>query len=159
MFFVKAIFLYLKNSRISGDIMLEGLTVNYWAVLVSAIISMIIGAVWYSPLGFGQKWMKSMKFKKSEMKKMQVSANQAYALGFVSALLTMFVLAIFMQYSRVTSASHGASIAFLLWLGLAVPVLLGSYLWENKPWSAFLIGAGYQLVSLLIAGAILGVWI
>ena len=33
-------------------------TINYIAVLVSAVIGMAIGALWYSPLLFGKIWMK-----------------------------------------------------------------------------------------------------
>ncbi len=32
--------------------------INYWAVLVAAVVSMVIGALWYSPVLFGKLWMK-----------------------------------------------------------------------------------------------------
>ena len=34
------------------------MAVNYLAVLVAAIVSMVIGGLWYSPLLFGNVWMK-----------------------------------------------------------------------------------------------------
>lgn len=139
--------------------MLEGLTINYWAVLVSAIASMAIGMFWYSPAVFGKAWMKGMKFKKSDMKKMHLTPGAAMAFGFAASLLTMFVLAIFMQYTQVTTIVHGMTISFWVWLGFVMPVVLGGTLWENKPWKVFLIGASYQLVNFLVAGAILGAWI
>ena len=30
--------------------------INYWAVLVSVLAVMAIGAVWYSPAAFGRQW-------------------------------------------------------------------------------------------------------
>jgi hypothetical protein len=33
--------------------------IHYWAVLVSAIVSMIIGSIWYGPL-FGKLFMREM---------------------------------------------------------------------------------------------------
>jgi hypothetical protein len=32
------------------------MNINYWAVLVCGVLSMVIGFVWYGPL-FGKKWM------------------------------------------------------------------------------------------------------
>jgi hypothetical protein len=32
--------------------------INYLAVLVAALVSMVIGGLWYSPLLFGNIWMK-----------------------------------------------------------------------------------------------------
>ena len=35
---------------------METITVNYWAIVAGAVLSMVIGAIWYGPL-FGKKWM------------------------------------------------------------------------------------------------------
>lgn len=35
--------------------------VNYLAVLVSAIASMVLGMIWYNPSVFGNTWMKLSK--------------------------------------------------------------------------------------------------
>jgi len=37
-------------------------TINYLAVLVSAVIFFIIGGLWYSPLMFANPWIKAMGF-------------------------------------------------------------------------------------------------
>ena len=33
------------------------LAVNYPAVVVAAVVALVVGAVWYSPLGFGKAYM------------------------------------------------------------------------------------------------------
>ena len=35
--------------------------INWWAVLAAAVINMVIGAIWYSPSGFGKPWMKNFR--------------------------------------------------------------------------------------------------
>ena len=36
--------------------------INFWAVLVSAIATMVIGFLWYSPILFANPWMRLMGF-------------------------------------------------------------------------------------------------
>ena len=38
------------------------LGVNLWAVLVSALATMVVGFVWYSPVLFANSWMKLMGY-------------------------------------------------------------------------------------------------
>ena len=60
-------------------------TVNYWAIGVGAILSMIIGVVWYGAL-FGKMWMKINgvdPHNTEEMKAMQKSANSLYIVQFI----------------------------------------------------------------------------
>ena len=51
---------------------MEVLELNYVAVLVCAVVSMVVGAVWYGPL-FGKQWMEvigiNAKDKKAREKK------------------------------------------------------------------------------------------
>ncbi|MDO8656228.1 MAG: DUF1761 domain-containing protein, partial [Nanoarchaeota archaeon] len=41
--------------------------INYLAVLVAAIISMIVGAFWYSPYLFGKQWTELMNLAPKDM--------------------------------------------------------------------------------------------
>ena len=52
------------------------LEVNYLAVLVAAIVNMVVGALWYSPLLFGKAWMKLTGFNKKQLKKAKEKAKK-----------------------------------------------------------------------------------
>ncbi|HYU64967.1 MAG TPA: DUF1761 domain-containing protein, partial [Candidatus Paceibacterota bacterium] len=67
-------------------------TLNYWAILVAAVAQMVIGALWYGPL-FGKMWMHLTHRTMDDMKGQ--SAGSAYAMGFVVALVSAYVLAHF----------------------------------------------------------------
>ena len=132
--------------------------VNYWAVLVCGIVSMVLGFVWYGPL-FGKKWMEivgATDMDKERRKEMQKGMWKLYLTSFVLALLQACVLARFLP---LVSGSVYASI-FWLWAGLVVPVLAGASMWNNDSarisWARFLIQSGYYLVLLMIFGFILG---
>ena len=93
--------------------------INYWAVLVAAVVSMVIGSIWYGPL-FGTLFMKEMGMnawspeKKAEMKK---SMGRAYALQFIGSLVMFLVLAWYIVTCFQASLYSGLAIAFGLWLG------------------------------------------
>jgi len=74
---------------------METITVNYWAIAAGAVLSMVIGAVWYGPL-FGKKWMELVGVDSADQeatKKMQKSAGPLYLVQFILTLFQVLVLA------------------------------------------------------------------
>ena len=132
--------------------------VNYLAVFVSAIVSMILGSLWYSPLLFGNAWMKLSGAKKDMNKAKAKGMIGSYLAMFIGVLLTAFILAHFVQYVTASSFFEGMQAGVWLWLGFIAPVLLGSMLWEGKPFRYYLINVIYHLINLAVMGGILAVW-
>ena len=67
--------------------MIGGIEVNYLVILVSAIISFIIGALWYSLL-FGKSWTKLMGFSAKDIEKTKKkSMAKTYFIGFIAQLI------------------------------------------------------------------------
>ncbi len=121
-------------------------------------IAFIIGAVWHSPVLFGNTWMKIMgadKYSKDELKKMQKEMGKFYALQFFLTILTMFVL---YQNIKYFGGKNGVSYAIFMWLGYVLPIQVSSVIWgsTDKKWWCSQIGilAGLQLVIFIIAGYI-----
>lgn len=133
-------------------------SVNLAAVLVAALVNMVLGGLWYSPLLFGKTWMKLSNIPMEKMGEMKKQATKSYAIAFVAALVMSYVLAHFATYMKVATIPEGAQLGFWIWLGFVVPVSLGSVLWEGKGYTLFGINVGYYLVSLLIMGSIFAVW-
>lgn len=132
--------------------------INYLAVLVAAVASMVVGGLWYSPLLFGKQWMKMMKFEEKDLPKMKQEAKKSYALGFVSSLVMSYVLAHFVDYTASTTVVTGLQLGFWIWLGFTATLQLGSVLWEGKSWKLFFLNTAHSLVSLLLMAVILAVW-
>ena len=135
--------------------------VNLYAVLVSALATMVLGFVWYSPLLFARPWMKLMgcdpddSAKVAEMRK---NAGPAYGISLLAALISAFVLGKIVAIANVSSALYGMKIGFAVWLGFVTTVQLTASLFARQPWKLYLINSGYQLVCYLAMGAILTVW-
>jgi hypothetical protein len=135
--------------------------INFWAVLVSAVATMVIGFVWYSPILFATPWMVLMGFDpndKAKLAEMQKGAGKIYGLSFVASLVSAVVLAKIIDIATVVTIPYGMKIAFAVWLGFVTTVQLTGALFGRQPTKLYLINTGYQLVCYLVMGAILAVW-
>lgn len=137
-----------------------GVEVNYITILIAAVVSMVVGFVYYSPFVLGKPWMKYMGYKKEDMKPEGSTMIRVYGTSYILAIVTAYVLFYvftlslnFFQYDRL---STGLMIAFWMWLGFVMPVQSTDFLFGKKPWQAFAINTGYQFVSLLAMGAVIG---
>lgn len=136
--------------------------VNYLAVVVAAVASMVLGFVWYGPL-FGKPWMAMMGFTKEGMEAAKTKGmTMNYVLMALGSLVMAFVLShvlVFaMAYMKVSGWGAGVSTGFWNWLGFILPVVMGDQLWGGKSWKLLPITAGYYLVSMVMMGVILAVW-
>lgn len=138
---------------------MEQVNVNLLAVLVAAIVSMVIGSLWYSTILFGKTWIRLSGLTQENMDKAkQKGMGKTYTFGFIGSLLMSYVLAHSVAYASAVTFGGGMVAGFWNWLGFVVPVILGSILWENRSVGLFFINIGYYLVSLIIMGGILAVW-
>ena len=137
------------------------LGVNLWAILVSALATMVAGFVWYSPMLFAKPWTILMGYDpndKAKLAEMQKSAGPSYATSLVASILSAMVLGKVIYVAHVTSAPYGVKIGFAVWLGFVTTVQLTNALFMRQPFKLYLINTGYQLVCYLAMGAILGGW-
>jgi len=128
---------------------------NYLAVIVSAIVYWLLGAIWFAVL-FGKQWMVLEGITDAQAK----NANPAplYVINFVLDVLLAFALAQICSWRNAGTAARGASVGVLLWIGIVAPVTYVTNMYEMKPINLFLINEGYVLLGLIVMGAILGAW-
>jgi hypothetical protein len=141
---------------------MEPVPINYLAVVVAALASMVIGSVWYGPL-FGKTWMILSGITPERMDSAKASGmGKTYLLAFVGSLVMSYVLAhalVFAAaYFKMSGIPAGLMCGFWNWLGFIAPVTLGAVLWEGKSWTLWLLMNGYYLLTLLIMGMILSAW-
>ncbi len=140
---------------------MEAITVNYLAIVAGAVISMIIGAIWYGPL-FGKKWMEINGVDPSDeeaKQKMQKSAGPLYAVQFALTLFQVFVLA---HLVADTKLAGGIERSLWIWGAFVIPTLAGAVMWTNETsrykWARFRIQGGYQLILFIVFGLLLQFW-
>jgi hypothetical protein len=135
--------------------------VNWLAILVAAISTMVLGFLWYSPVLFAKPWMREMGYDlndKARMGEMKKSAGPAYGGSFVASLVSAFVLALLFNWFQNYTVRFGLLVGFHVWLGFVATVQFTGALFMKQSMKLFAINTGYQLVCYLVMGAILAVW-
>ena len=137
--------------------------INYLAVFVAGIVATGLGALWYGPL-FGKQWMAltGNTMPTAVTPEIKKQMNKGYAITFIGALVMAYVLAHSLAFASLAMNAGGVSAGlmggFWNWLGFVAPVMLGTVLWEGRPWKLYFLNVGYYLVTLLVMGAILSLW-
>src|SRR6187431_805760 len=126
-------------------------TLNYWAVLVAALSTFLIGGIWYSPAVFGKAWMRENGFTEESMKHSNMA--KIFGLAFFLGLIASINLAMFLGPD--TNVKLGALYGFLAGFGWVATFVGTHYLFERKSFKLFLINAGYSVVALTVMGAII----
>ncbi len=136
--------------------------VNCGAVFGSAVATMVIGFLWYSPFLFAKPWMVAMGYDpedKARIAEMQKGAGLKYGISFLASLLSAFVLGKIIFHLAISTSLYGMKAGLGVWAAFVMTVQLTDKLFTNKPWNLFLINTGYQLACYLAMGAILGKWV
>jgi len=129
---------------------------NHWAVLVSAVILWLLGAIWYSPALFVRPWMAALGVDPNRKDKSGLVSGMISSL--VGDLILAFVLWHMIAWAHADSFGMGAFIGFLCWLGFIAAPQFPQGIYERRPFILFLINTGYWLVGMIAVGGLLAVW-
>jgi hypothetical protein len=129
--------------------------INWLAVLLAFVASMVIGFVWYMPAVLGNRWMAAIGKTEEDLKNISGGAG-IWVPMMVAAALTAILLAVLISKLDLDNALAGGF--FALVLGLVFRA--GGHLIHNgfagRPVAVTLIDSGHDLVAMTVAGAIIG---
>jgi uncharacterized membrane protein YpjA len=132
--------------------------VNWWAVLVCAILSMVIGFIWYGPL-FGKPWGNITGWTNEKVSALPKSSTaRSYILAFIAAFIIASVLAITLLAINTNGIGNGIVAAIVLWVGFTGATIGVNMTFERRPLSLFCIEAGYHLLTLVVYSIVLSLW-
>jgi hypothetical protein len=129
---------------------------NHLALLVSAVMQWLLGAIWYSPVLFARPWSAMVGVTRETARKNAMIAGMI--VSFIGSLVVSFILAHIIFWSGVDSFVWGALIGFIAWAGFMAAPLSASYIYEGRPFTLFAINTGYWLLALILSGGLLAVW-
>lgn len=128
--------------------------INYFAGLVAALITFVVGGLWYSPAVFGKAWMAENGFTEESLKNSNMV--RIFGLTFVLGLIAAINLAFFIGPE--SRPGVGALWGFLAGAGWVATFIGTHYLFERRSFKLFAINAGYAVVTLTLMGLILAAW-
>jgi hypothetical protein len=129
--------------------------VTFFPILAAGIVSAVIGFVWYHPRVFGSAWMRMSNItpEMAERGKKRMPLYASFAL--LASMLAAYVMNYFGIAWGVYDVVGAIELGIWSWIGFVVPTMLGMVLWEHKPFSLYLINAGYWLVSFVVMAIVL----
>jgi hypothetical protein len=131
---------------------MEGMDINYLALVVAAILPLVTGLIWYNPKVFGTAWMKESGMTEEKAKSM--NPGKTYGLAVIMAFLIAFALWPAVMTGGAPGMEHGA----LLGITLAMPVLATNALFEQKSFKYVIINAGYWIVTMALMRDLINAW-
>ncbi|KAF2333359.1 MULTISPECIES: DUF1761 domain-containing protein [Flavobacterium] len=156
--------------------------INFVALFIAAIVTLVTGFIWYSPKVFGTIWMKENNLTQEELRKgnmlkifgltyvfslmitmtlMSLTIHQSGAIGMVGGPPLMdsakpsfaaFMADYGMAYR---TFKHGALHGFMSGLFFAFPLIGINGLFERKSWKYIFIHSGYWILTLTLMGGII----
>jgi len=158
--------------------------INFLALLVAAVSTLLVGFVWYHPKVFGTIWMKEADMTEEKMKgsNMALIFGMAVFYAFLISMTLQFLVihqwgAMSMMGGDVANAKpsyaafmadygttfrtfkHGMLHGFLAGLLLALPMIGTNALFEKRSWKYTLIVGGFWIVCFMLMGGIICAWV
>lgn len=139
-------------------------SINWLAVIVAGISAFVLGGIWYSPALFGNAWMKENNFSIEQLK--QGNKMKIFGISFILSLVMAANLAMFLA-DPPSTCPEGCGIKTDMTWGMIAGFLAGLWvlcavaihgLFEHKSWKLICINGFYSVVSLVLMGAIIGLW-
>ena len=157
---------------------------NFYMIFIAAVIPMIVGAAYYSPMIMGNSWMKVNGFMEEDLEggNMLAIFGGAYLLSVVAAFAltgivihqpSVFQLGIpevltdgspehlqmieFMKMfgDKHRTFSHGAVHGGIIATFFVLPIIGINSLFERRGWKYIFIHFGYWLITLILMGGLL----
>jgi|SRR5688500_6340936 len=135
--------------------------INWLAVALATLSSMIVGSIWYAKPVFGKVWMKLAKLDEMEMEKnagkeMPKVMGLALVMSFLAAFVIAHVAAISKAFYDYSTIGAGLTTALWLWLGISVTTVVVHDIFERRPTKLTLLTIGNQFFTLMAMGLIIG---
>ena len=133
--------------------------INWLAVLLAAVSSMVVGAIWYAKPVFGRRWMKLSGITDADTQK---GAAVALILTFIVSFFTAAVLAgsaaIAQHFYEGDFFLNVVLTSIILWIGFTASRMLTHDLFDRRPGSLTALNLGHELVTVVVMGLIIGLF-
>lgn len=132
--------------------------IHWVAVLVSGLVGIASGAIWFGPKTFYPAWLKAMG--KPEDNNPSESMGMAVVFGstFVAQFVQAIAMALILSSMTHLNMGKGALVGLIAGIGVAAASSLGHRLFGGHGFKAWAIEVSNDIINLVLMGAILGGW-
>jgi predicted neutral ceramidase superfamily lipid hydrolase len=133
--------------------------INYWAVILATLSSMIVGSIWYTPKVFGNYWMRTAGVTPSGNSR---DAVRPILVTVVVSFVTAWVLAgaafIAWDFYGGSFLANSVVTAILLWAGFTAARFVTHDAFDRRPAGLTVLNVAHEFVTLVIMAIIIGAW-
>jgi ABC-type Fe3+ transport system permease subunit len=133
--------------------------INYLAVILAMLSSMVIGSIWYAQGVFGKIWAALAKV---DMKKPKNGVWKPIVATMVVSLITAYVLAhvtyLSHQFFHNSFLQDALSTAFWTWLGFTAARFVTHDAFEGRPIKLTALNCAHEFVTLMVMGLVIGLF-
>lgn len=132
--------------------------VNYLAVVLAMLSSMVVGSIWYTPKVFGATWMKLAKieFDPNKRKDVWKPILTTAIVSFITAYVLAHVAFLSNDFFGYSFLQNAVTTAFWVWLGFTAARFITHDAFEGRRKKLTLINIGNEFVTIMVMGLIIG---
>lgn len=131
--------------------------INYLAVLLATLASMVIGSTWYTPKVFGNRWMALAKVPEPTSTAAAVRPILVSILmGFVLAWVLAGAVTIAWNYQQGSFLWTSLLTGAVLWAGFTAARVITHDGYEGRPLGLTTLTLGHELLTVLAMALIIG---
>ncbi|MWB99000.1 DUF1761 domain-containing protein [Agromyces seonyuensis] len=132
--------------------------INYWAVLVATVSTMIVGSVWYTPKVFGTRWMQLAKVDPDAQGSAVGPIVVTVLVSFVSAWVLAGAAYIAWSFYSGSFFWNALFTGVILWAGFTAARFITHDAFEGRPANLTILNIAHELVTVIVMALIIGVW-
>ncbi len=130
--------------------------IHEFAVLGTTFFILALATLWYSPLMFGNVWLRISKNAAVVFDETEAGFWRQISAAFVVYLGQVTLVALALTYSHLVGIS-----SFMIPVGVGMVLFLATIppvLFERRPWQYYAIHTGFMVVVLMVATILLEYW-
>ena len=131
------------------------LHVSWLSIALAALAGFLLGGVWFQPFAFGKLWASFLHTTAEQRRKNQ---TRAFSITLLTYVLIGWVLAEYLSALQLHGWESGALQGLFLGVGIAASNGLVESAFKVEPFPQFLIEWGCQVATMVLMGAIVGLW-
>lgn len=133
--------------------------VNLIAVLLAAVSTMVVGSIWYSPIGFYKQWAKLANVKPDPTfkgSKMVLTYLAVFVASFITAYILAHIVFFTNQYSGNSYLLDAVLTGIWVWLGFTALRIFTHDTFEGRRKQLTVLNATHELITFLVMSLIIG---
>lgn len=132
--------------------------INWLAVVLATISSMIVGAIWYAKPVFGKRWMRLAKIDEGTMGNGVPQIIVTIIVSFITAAVLAGAAAIAQNFYGGSFLVNTLVTAVILWAGFTAARVITHDAFERRPAALTVLTIAHELVTILVMALIIGLF-